>query len=60
MEARDFYSRATAGGHKSLFFVADVEIKTMADMRAGTNAFIAELRRLGVKKGGHLCGSSPI
>lgn len=52
VEARDFYSRATANGRKPLFFVADVEVKTMDDMRAGTNAFIAELRRLGAKKVG--------
>ncbi|UQW98202.1 DUF5776 domain-containing protein [Rummeliibacillus sp. G93] len=52
VEARDFYSRATVGGRKPLFFVADVEVKTMGDMRAGTNAFIAELRRLGAKKVG--------
>ncbi|MFJ8262935.1 GH25 family lysozyme [Rummeliibacillus sp. NPDC094406] len=50
VEARDFYNRATAGGHKPKFFVADVEVKTMSDMRAGTNAFIAELRRLGAGK----------
>lgn len=52
VEARDFYSRATANGRKPLFFVADVEDKTMSDMKAGTNAFIAELRRLGAKKVG--------
>lgn len=52
VEARDFYTRATANGRKPLFFVADVEVKTMGDMRAGTNAFIAELRRLGAKKVG--------
>lgn len=51
-EAQDFYKRATAYGHKPLFYVADVEVKTMGDMRAGTNAFIAELRRLGVEKVG--------
>lgn len=51
-EAQDFYKRATADGHKPLFYVADVEVKTMGDMRAGTNAFIAELRRLGVEKVG--------
>lgn len=52
VEARDFYNRATAGGHKPKFFVADVEVATMKDMRAGTNDFIAELRRLGAKKVG--------
>lgn len=51
-EAQDFYKRATADGHKPLFYVADVEVKTMGDMRAGTNAFIAELRCLGVEKVG--------
>ncbi|WP_397537891.1 GH25 family lysozyme [Rummeliibacillus pycnus] len=50
VEARDFYNRATAGGHKPKFFVADVEVATMKDMRAGTNAFIAELRKQGAKK----------
>ncbi|MFJ8261391.1 GH25 family lysozyme [Rummeliibacillus sp. NPDC094406] len=50
VEARDFYNRATAGGHKPKFFVADVEVSTMKDMRAGTIAFIAELRRLGAEK----------
>lgn len=52
VEARDFYNRATAGGHKPKFFVADVEVASMKDMRAGTNAFIAELRRLGAEKVG--------
>ncbi len=51
-EAKDFYKRATVDGHKPLFYVADVEVKTMGDMRAGTNAFIAELRRLGAEKVG--------
>lgn len=52
VEARDFYKRAHVDGHKPLFFVADVEVKTMSNMRAGTNAFIAELRRLGAEKVG--------
>lgn len=52
VEAREFYSCATANGRKPLFFVADVEDKSMSDMKAGTNAFIAELRRLGAKKVG--------
>lgn len=51
-EAQDFYKRATADGHKPLFYVADVEVKTMGDMRVGTNAFIAELRKLGAEKVG--------
>ncbi|MGG0657693.1 GH25 family lysozyme [Rummeliibacillus pycnus] len=52
VEARDFYKRATTGGLKPKFFVADVEVATMKDMRAGTNAFIAEILRLGAKKVG--------
>lgn len=52
VEARDFYKRAHVDGHKPLFFVADVEVKTMSNMRAGTNTFIAELRRLGAEKVG--------
>lgn len=52
VEARDFYKRSMVNGHKPLFFVADVEVKTMNNMRAGTNAFIAELRRLGSEKVG--------
>lgn len=52
VEARDFYKRSIVNGHKPLFYVADVEEKTMKDMRAGTNAFIAELRKLGVEKVG--------
>lgn len=51
-EAQDFYKRATANGLKPLFYVADVEVESMSDMRAGTNAFIAELHRLGAKKVG--------
>ncbi|WP_277996650.1 GH25 family lysozyme, partial [Bacillus thuringiensis] len=44
VEARDFWNR---GDKDALFWVADVEVKTMGDMRAGTQAFIDELRRLG-------------
>lgn len=51
-EAQDFYKRSTANGHNPLFYVADVEVKTMGNMRTGTNAFIAELRKLGAKKVG--------
>lgn len=43
VEARDFWNR---GDKDALFWVADVEVKTMGDMRAGTQAFIDELRRL--------------
>lgn len=52
VEARDFYKRAHIDGHKPLFYVADVEVKTMSNMRAGTNAFIEELRNLGAEKVG--------
>lgn len=52
VEARDFYKRAHIDGHKPLFYVADVEVKTMSNMRAGTNAFIKELRNLGAEKVG--------
>ncbi|MGX9133949.1 GH25 family lysozyme [Rummeliibacillus sp. JY-2-4R] len=51
VEARDFYTRALAYGQPK-FFVADVEVSTMRDMRAGTNAYIAELRKLGAEKVG--------
>jgi GH25 family lysozyme M1 (1,4-beta-N-acetylmuramidase) len=48
-EARDFYER---GDKDALFWVADVEVKTMADLAAGTQAYVDELRRLGAKKVG--------
>nr|WP_052712193.1 glycoside hydrolase family 25 protein [Domibacillus indicus] len=48
-EARDFWER---GDQDAFFWVADVEIKTMEDMRAGTQAFIDELYHLGAKKAG--------
>ncbi|MCP3764166.1 glycoside hydrolase family 25 protein [Domibacillus sp. A3M-37] len=53
VEARDFWKR---GDQEALFWVADVEAKTMNDMRAGTQAFIDELRRLGAKKVGLYVG----
>ncbi|MDA1879639.1 GH25 family lysozyme [Bacillus cereus group sp. BY10-2LC] len=49
IEARDFWNR---GDKNATVWVADVEVKTMNDMRAGTQAFIDELRRLGAKKVG--------
>lgn len=52
-EAQDFWNR---GDKDALFWVADVEVKTMGDMRAGTQAFIDELRRLGAKKVGLYVG----
>ncbi|WP_163262114.1 GH25 family lysozyme [Bacillus paranthracis] len=53
IEARDFWSR---GDKDALFWVADVEVKTMGNMLAGTLAFIDELRRLGAKKVGLYVG----
>ncbi|AHN66533.1 endolysin [Bacillus phage Bcp1] len=53
VEARDFWNR---GDKDSLFWVADVEVTTMSDMRAGTQAFIDELYRLGAKKVGLYVG----
>ncbi|KAA6461643.1 hypothetical protein F8169_09500 [Bacillus cereus] len=46
VEARDFWKR---GDKSATVWVADVEVKTMNNMRAGTQAFINELRRLGAK-----------
>lgn len=53
IEARDFWNR---GDKDALFWVADVEVKTMGNMLAGTLAFIDELRRLGAKKVGLYVG----
>nr|ABX56141.1 putative muramidase lysin [Bacillus phage bg1] len=53
VEARDFWAR---GDKDALFWVADVEVKTMGDMQAGTQAFIDELYRLGAKKVGLYVG----
>ncbi|WP_141431892.1 GH25 family lysozyme [Bacillus sp. 03113] len=52
-EAQDFYAR---GDKDALFWVADVEVKTMGDMTAGTQAFVDELRRLGASKVGGYFG----
>ncbi|OCA87274.1 glycoside hydrolase family 25 protein [Pseudobacillus wudalianchiensis] len=52
-EARDFWER---GDKEALFWVADVEVKTMNDMSAGTQAFIDELQRLGAKRVGLYVG----
>lgn len=53
VEARDFWNR---GDKSATVWVADVEVKTMNDMRAGTQAFIDELYRLGAKKVGLYVG----
>lgn len=53
VEARDFWNR---GDKDALFWVADVEVKTMGNMLSGTLAFIDELRRLGAKKVGLYVG----
>ncbi|PEQ00059.1 GH25 family lysozyme [Bacillus toyonensis] len=53
VEARDFWNR---GDKDALFWVADVEVKTMGNMLAGTLAFIDELRKLGAKKVGLYVG----
>lgn len=52
-EAQDFWER---GDKSATVWVADVEVKTMGDMVAGTQAFIDELRRLGAKKVGLYVG----
>lgn len=52
-EAQDFWNR---GDKSATVWVADVEVKTMEDMRAGAQAFIDELRRLGAKKVGLYVG----
>ncbi|TSI19929.1 N-acetylmuramoyl-L-alanine amidase [Bacillus sp. HY001] len=52
-EAQDFWNR---GDKSATVWVADVEVKTMDDMRAGTQAFIDELRRLGAGKVGLYVG----
>lgn len=46
-EAQDFWNR---GDKSATIWVADVEVKTMEDMRTGTQAFIDELYRLGLRK----------
>ncbi|MBG0962424.1 GH25 family lysozyme [Bacillus sp. SRB1LM] len=52
-EAQDFWNR---GDKSATVWVADVEVKTMDDMKAGTQAFIDELYRLGAKKVGLYVG----
>ncbi|MEM5623976.1 GH25 family lysozyme [Bacillus wiedmannii] len=52
-EAQDFWNR---GDKNATVWVADVEVKTMDDMRAGTQAFIDELRQLGATKVGLYVG----
>ncbi|UPL43252.1 N-acetylmuramoyl-L-alanine amidase [Bacillus sp. PGP15] len=52
-EAQDFWNR---GDKSATVWVADVEVKTMDDMRAGSQAFIDELYRLGAKKVGLYVG----
>ncbi|MED0961758.1 GH25 family lysozyme [Bacillus paramycoides] len=52
-EAQDFWNR---GDKSATVWVADVEVKTMGDMKADTQAFIDELRRLGAKKIGLYVG----
>lgn len=53
IEARDFWNR---GDKSATVWVADVEVKTMDDMKEGTQAFIDELRKLGAKKVGLYVG----
>lgn len=52
-EARDFWNR---GDKAAKFWVADVEVQTMGDMREGTQAFIDEFRKLGAQKVGLYVG----
>lgn len=56
-EAEDFWNR---GDKNAFFWIADVEVKMMEDMRAGTQAYLNELRRLGAKKSGTVYRSSYI
>ncbi|PES18501.1 GH25 family lysozyme [Bacillus cereus] len=53
VEARDFWKR---GDKSATVWVADVEVKTMNNMLAGTHAFINELRQLGAEKVGLYVG----
>lgn len=48
VEAQDFYNRAK--DFNPLFYVLDVEEKSMAEMRAGINAYLEKLRFLTDKK----------
>lgn len=54
VEAQYFYNRAK--DLDPLFYVLDVEEKSMADMRAGVNAYVEELRSLTDKKIGVYIG----
>lgn len=54
-EAQDFWGR---GDKSATVCVADVEVKIMNDMRAGTQAFIDELYHLGAKKVGLYVGQN--
>lgn len=47
-EAQDFYNRAK--NYDPLFYVLDVEEKSMQNMRAGINAYVEKLRSLTTKK----------
>lgn len=49
-EATDFYNRTKE--FNPTFWFADVEEKSMSDMRKGTSAFLKKLRSLGAKKVG--------
>jgi len=53
IEARNFYNR---GDKSATVWVADVEVKTMDNMKAGTQAFIDELKKLGCQKVGLYVG----
>lgn len=52
-EAQDFWNR---GDKSATIWFADIEVDTMDDMKAGTQAFIDELYRLGVKRVGVYVG----
>lgn len=52
-EAQDFWER---GDKNATIWFADIEVDTMDDMRAGTQAFIDELYRLGAKRVGVYVG----
>jgi len=54
VEARDFYNRTKQ--FNPTFWFLDVEERSMEDMRAGTSAFLNELRRLGAEKVGIYVG----
>ncbi len=54
VEATDFYNRTKE--FSPTFWFADVEEKSMSDMRKGTSAFLKKLRSLGAKKVGIYVG----